>query len=286
MLTCFRDAPALDDLDRRAAVFSHKLLEHPALSLQNLAKALPALPRDQVFHSSGRLDMGDDFDRAHLDKTNGLTLRETLEDIKTSGSYIMVRSPETDPSFRELHRQLMADVGELMQRRGVGRAPHEPMLYLFIASPGSVTPFHVDRYSTFLMQFRGTKQVSVFPMWDPRVVPADELEGFMAKRGVRPRYRPESEPLGTVFDFAPGQAMHIPFMAGHWVKNGADDVSISMSIIFNTDETVAISNAMRVNDRLRRLGLSPRPARDAGPRELGKSYLYRAWGRVRRALGR
>ncbi len=286
MLTSFTESPNFDGIDQRAFTFGHKLLGHPALTIDNLSRVLPSLPAEQVFYSSGKLDKADDFDRAHLEKKNGLSLGETIERIRTSDSYIMVRSPEVDPSFNELHRQLVEDVGVLMKRRGVGARPVDPMLYLFIASPNSVTPFHVDRYSTFLMQFSGRKQVTVFPMFDERVAPARELEAFMAQTGERPLYRPEAETLGTTFDFAPGQAVHIPFMAGQHVKNGADDVSISLSIIFNTKQTKAFSRAMILNHGLRELGLSPQGVGRSSWRDHGKSFVYRAASKVRRTLGR
>lgn len=286
MLSCLDETPAFDGLDRRAFTFSHQLLDHPALALSNLGRVIPALPKEQVFFSSGQLDKTDDFDRAHLDKKNGLSIEETMERIRTSNSYVMVRSPEVDDSFKDLYKAMMSDVAELMQRRGVGDVPIDPMLYLFIASPNSLTPFHVDRYSTFLLQFRGKKTVTVFPMWDERVVTHEEMEGFMAQSGVRPKYRPESEPLGTAFDFSPGQAIHIPFMAGHHVKNGADDVSISMSIIFNTNETRAQSKAMALNHSLRQRGFSPKPVGQNGWRDLGKSVVFRGLSKVRRTLGR
>ena len=36
------------------------------------------------------------------------------------------------------------------------------------------------------------------------------------------------------FAFAPGEAIHIPFVGGHYVKNGPEDVSISLSFFFGT----------------------------------------------------
>jgi hypothetical protein len=262
-LQCFSEDIQTDALDRQPFVFGHKLMGHPALSLENLGRVLPALPPGHVFHSSGKLKESDDFDRASIEHPNGLSIEQTIENIRSSNSYIMVRAPELDPSFAPVFKELCSDVQALMQARGVGQAPMDAMLYLFIASPGSLTPFHIDRYSTFLLQFRGSKEVGVFPPWDARVVSAADREGFVARSGERPPWRPESEPLATTFSFRPGDALHIPFIAGHYVRNGLDDVSISMSIIFNTDESMAQIRAMLLNHRLRRafkpLGLAPQP---------------------------
>lgn len=278
-LQCFQDVDH-ESLDRRAFVFGHRLLGHPALSLQNLGRVIPALPQEQVFYSSGLLQKSDDFDRAHVEHANGLTIEQTIESIRTSNSYIMVRSPEGDPSFRDLYRELIDDVAMLMRARNVGTQPLHPKLYLFIASPDSLTPFHIDRYSTFLMQFQGNKEITVFPAWNEQVVTPRECESFMARSGERPVFRHDSEPLGTKFSFSPGEALHIPFVAGHYVKNGPQEVSISMSIIFNTDETKAQINALLFNHRLRRwggkIGLTPHAVGSSPWRDLFKARAYGA----------
>lgn len=253
MYRCFN--PDLDTrlLDREPFRFHHRLLEHPALSLENLGQVLPALPAHQVFYSRSTRDTGADLDRLHEDTKNGLTIEETIENIRTSDSYIMVRSPETDPSFASLHRELLQDVGKMIRSRGSGKDARESMLYLFIASPDSVTPFHIDRYSTVLMQFRGSKTVTIYPAWDERVADPRECEDYVAYSAQRgPLRRADAEALGTPFSFSPGESLNIPFAAGHHVQNGPDDVSISMSIIFKTDETERMRKAILFNRKARR----------------------------------
>src|SRR4051794_35273274 len=90
-LTCFADDIDRERLDHEAFTFRHRLMGHPALSLENLGRVIPALPPSQVFYSSGVLDRRDDFDRAHVDHRNGLSIEETIETIRTSNSYVMVR---------------------------------------------------------------------------------------------------------------------------------------------------------------------------------------------------
>ena len=288
MLKCFGDDVAQDLLDKSPFTCRHRLMGHPALTLANLGRVIPALPPGQVFYSSGRLQKSDDFDRAHVDHRNGLTIEATIENIRTSNSYIMVRSPETDPSFAELHRELVSDVAALMRTRGVGRDPIDAKLYLFIASPDSVTPFHIDRYSTFLMQFQGEKEVVVFPPWSDQVVTARECEAFMARSGERPPFRPESEAVATRFHFRPGEALHIPFVAGHHVRNGPSEVSISMSIIFNTDETRAQIRALLFNHRIRpvmgRLGMAPEPIGNSPAKDALKAAAHGTAARLTRVL--
>jgi hypothetical protein len=287
-MKCFIGTLPHDQLDRVAFTFKHGLVGHPALTLDNLERVLPSLPQQQVFYSKGLLKESDNFDTAHVEHSNGLSLRQTIETIRTSNSYIMVRSPEGDASFDPLFRDLKADVEELMRARGgVGTKAVDAMLYLFIASPNSLTPFHIDRYSTILMQFNGSKQVCVFPQWDERVVTAADCEDYMCHTGHRPEWHESAEPLASRFHFKPGDALHIPFMAGHLVRNGADEVSISMSIIFNTAETVTQMKALMLNQRLRapmrRLGLALRPVGANRRRDKLKAGLWNSAAHVAHA---
>jgi hypothetical protein len=279
MLTCFANDLDKNLLDRQPFKFAHRLMGHPALELENLGRVLPALKPEQVFFSKSTRNTGEDLDRLHLNQRNGLSIEETIHNIKTSDSYIMVRSPETDPSFADLHKALLADVESLIQARGAGRVALESMLYMFIASPNSVTPFHIDRYSTFLTQFRGSKTVTVFPAWDKRVVNPQECEDYVAYSAQRgPKWSPQSERYGTAFEFSPGEALHIPFLAGHHVRNGADDVSISLSIIFKTDETERLRNVILFNRKARKLlspvGLEPSLPGQSESRDFAKAGLY------------
>ena len=285
---CFEDDAGFDQFDRQAFKFRHKLMGHPALSLDNLARVIPALPKKQVMYSMGKLKNGDDFEGTFRGQPKEQGIEQTIENIRVSDSYVMVSGPEVDPSFAPLHRELVADVETLMRRRGAGARIVEPQLYLFIASPGSVTPFHIDRYSTFLMQFRGSKEVSVFEQWDERVVSQVHREAYVAYANTRLPWSQETDRLATRFEFSPGEALHIPFVAGHHVRNGNDDVSISMSIIFNTPQSMGWRRALAFNHSARpvlgRVGLKPAPVGMQAWRDGAKSRLWGAAQSARRAI--
>jgi hypothetical protein len=282
---CFSQDLRPDLVDREAFKFGHKLLGHPALTLENLARALPLLPKEQVMYSKGLLQNGDDFEGTFKTKPKDRTLEETIEAIRVSASYIMVRAPEAEASFADLKRDLLSDTESIIQSRGIGTRAIDAELYLFIASPNSVTPFHIDRNSTFLMQFQGTKTVHVFPQWDERVVTAPDTEAYMAYANTKLPWSSDIDAIGTAFTFAPGEALHIPFVAGHHVRNGGDDVSISMSIIFNTDQSVAWRDALAFNYKLRKLmsrvGAEPAAVGAETKSDSTKAQLERTWRMVR-----
>jgi len=285
MSKCFADDLDSAMLDKEPFKFHHNLMGHPALSLENLSRVLPTLPQQQVMYSKGLLDIGADFESTFRKKPQDRSLAETIESIRTSDSYIMVRSPEVDPSFADLYQDLLKEVSALMKQRGVGDMPVGAQLYLFIASPNSITPFHIDRYSTFLMQFRGSKAVTVAHPWDDQVVSQADREAYVIRQNTKLPWTPQVDQLSTTFEFSPGEALHIPFVAGHHVRNGAEDVSISMSIIFNTDQSIRWRDALSFNHVLRkqlqRVGMQPAKVGQSAWRDALKSNLWHRYLKVR-----
>ncbi len=289
-MKCFGADLSIKQLDRQGFKFSHKLMGHPALSLENLSRVIPALPKEYVMYSKSLLQNGDDFESTFRDRPQGVSIEQTIETIRASNSYIMVRNPEVAPSFQPLFQDLLQDVRELVDARVPGSSVLAPKLYLFIASPNSVTPFHIDRYSTFLMQFRGTKEVTVFDPLDERVVGAKDRENYMTHADTHLPWNPDIDSHGVRHVFSPGEALHIPFTAGHHVKNGADDVSISMSIIFNTEESIRWRDALcfnRISRRmLDRVGMEPSPPGQSIWRDASRASFYRAISATTRVLRR
>lgn len=290
MFKCFEPEFSEIDLDKTPSKFKHKLMGHPTLSIENLSKVIPELPEHQVMFSKGLSDLGINFDRAHIEHQNGLSLRETIETIATSNSYIAVKNPENHPSFKELFGDLANDMSELIKLKGKGTVAKEPMLWMFIASPNAQTPFHFDRYSNFIMQFRGSKQIAVFPPLSEKVISPEDYEAYMDRTEQRPPWREELDQYAKKFNFTPGEALHIPFTSGHYVKNGPEDISISLSMFFHSDETIRRTNAMRMNHRLRRrfkkIGLNTTNVGKSDTLDAFKSSLLPAADRIGNMLGR
>lgn len=286
MLRCFDPSVDGRELDREPFKFHHQLMGHPALELENLAKVIPSLPAEYVKYSKGLMRNGDDFENCNVLHRSQLSLAETIERMRTSDSYVMVRSPQIHESFQPVFRDLSGDV-ELLLRRTFGQRDRlliKPQLYLFIASPGSHTPFHIDRNSTMLLQFRGSKQVVLFPQWEPQVVSDEAREAYAAYDNTKLPWSESRDAFGQRFDFKPGEGLHIPFIAGHYVQNGTEDVSISMSIIFNTPESQAQLDALQLNHKVRGMGWAPSPVGRHLGRDQLKSFLWRARRKVRHTL--
>ncbi|MBC7714647.1 MAG: cupin-like domain-containing protein [Rhizobacter sp.] len=256
-LKCFAGDINPNDLDRKPFGFHHNLADHPALSIDNISKIIQELPKEKVMFSKGLNNLKVNFDHALNNDTKKLDLKEVIETLRTSNSYIAARNLELHPSFKGLYDDLLSDIAELMQRNGTGTKVLEPMVWLFIASPNAVTPFHFDRSSNFIMQIRGSKQLAVFPPRVEEVISAKDTESYVDWSSELPPWREEIDLYANKFNFKSGEAVHIPFVSGHYVKNGPEDISITMSFFFHSDETFNWAQAMKMNNRLRRLGVKP-----------------------------
>ena len=248
------------DLDRIPFSFNHNLANHPALAFENLSKVIKWLPEEKVMFSKGLNDVKNDFEHVLVEGKKAFNLNEVIETIKTGNAYIAVRNPELHPSFKDLFQGICDDVATFMKTNGTGDKPLEPMLWLFIASPGAVTPFHFDRYSNFIMQIRGSKELAVFPPRAEDIISSKDIEAYMDSKPSFPQWTEEKDKKAYKFNFKSGEAVHIPFTSGHYVKNGMDDISITISVFYHTNETDQWSRAMKFNNRLRRLGVTPRAA--------------------------
>jgi hypothetical protein len=248
-------AVATSEFDQRPFKFTHGLMAREELTFDSIREVVLSLPADQVFFSRADLKIDANFDRAHRDHTTGLTLERTLSDMATTNSYVMVRKPDAHPRLKPVLDLFMQELRGFVEKvHGPSdELFHDPMLYLFISSPNSVTPFHVDRYSTLLFQLQGQKDVMVWDRHDRETVTAEELEYLFALPHVKnPAYKGKDSRAPQTFALSKGEGVHIPFTSPHWVKNGPE-VSVSVSFIFKTPPSVQQINAYRFNYHVRRL---------------------------------
>jgi len=154
-----------------------------------------------------------------------------------------------------------------------------PQGFVFISSPDAVTPYHFDPEHNILLQLVGTKVMTQFPADDPQFAPDTTHESY---HSGGPRELVWADTLaagGRPFALGPGDAVMVPVMAPHFVKNGPAS-SISLSITWRSDWSFAEADARCWNGVLRRAGLQPRAPRRWPHRNRAKALAYRAWRRV------
>lgn len=268
-------ATQLSDFNQKAYTFKQTIVNEPLTSIDNLKQLVLRLPAEQVYASSSKVDVHENLDTAHKNHKIKCSLEHALNNLEDSDSFIMVRNPETDAQYQEIFTQLKGDL-ELLASK-LGTKITDSTLYLFITSPNGTTPYHIDRYGTFLMQLTGDKNVHTWSPWDKKQITDKELQTFMAKNHqTPPSLKDGFLETATISHIKPGEGVHIPFLAPHWVKTN-DSVSASLSIIFNTTETRNKSLSLCFNELIeRKLGLKLNPV--IGKKTTSdtlKMFLYR-----------
>ncbi|GGD08756.1 cupin-like domain-containing protein [Aquisalinus flavus] len=258
-----------------ATKLGHSLLNHPLLEPDRLALLGERLPADQVEYNLGNIDVSQPDPAAT--PANGLTVAETLANIDRAGSWVALRNIETDPDYRGLMMDCLSPILPLAENR-TGRA-YRPEGFIFASSPGAVTPFHFDPEHNILLQVRGQKTLHLFPADDPAIVSARQHEAYHAGGHCNLAYDPAMETKATAWPLLPGDALYVPVKAPHWVQNG-DQVSISLSITWRSEESDRQRRIYRLNRLMRRGGLNPPPLRVSDPRIPAKDFTARVLDRL------
>jgi hypothetical protein len=268
------DAPTFEDaFARRSVAVQHALVDNPLFTLDAIAELADRLPRQSVRRERGDLP----FNNAdgYVDIAQGPP-SATVKDIEHNGVRVALRDIQQVPEYARLINECLDEVEPLVADREGGMRHRAG--YLFISSPAAMTPMHFDVEHSFLLQLRGTKIVSVAAFEGDTGSLLRELERW---------YYDASEcdfdamqAAAETFRLDPGVGLYLPSHVPHWVETKAG-VSISFSIPFFTDFCKRAADVHRINSRLRRLGLSPRPPGSSEPRDKLKAAASRSLLKLR-----
>lgn len=259
----------------RAMKLRHGLVGHDLLTLEALAALGERMPGGSVEYNLGKLPLDV---RPEDTPANGLTLGETIRTIETNASWAVLKNVERDPAYAALLDDALGELAPLVEAR-TGPMLHREA-FIFLSSPGSVTPFHMDPEHNILLQIRGEKTMTVFPAGDEQLVPAVQSESFHAGGHRNLNWEEAFRGLGTPIRLLPGDAIHVPVKAPHFVENGPA-VSVSLSVTWRSDRSVAEGELHSFNALLRRRGL---PTARIGTRP-ERHGLRRLAYRIMRKLG-
>ena len=236
---------------QQAGLLHHRLPDHPLLSIEALAQLGESLPASEVEYNPGNVPIGI---RPEDVPSNGLSIGETIRTIDSNGSWAVLKNIENVAAYRTLLMDLLGELEPVViPRTG---AMLTPQGFIFISSPGSITPFHFDPEHNSLLQLKGRKVMNVWPAGDERFAHRREHERYHTggHRNLpwEDAYKGDAQqvPLG------PGDAVLMPVMAPHFVANG-DAPSISLSITWRSEWSYRESEAHAANAALRRMGLDP-----------------------------
>jgi Cupin-like domain len=254
----------------RVTLLSHALCDHPLLTLDALVALAAALPESSVEYNPGNLPIG--IDPADVPSPR-LSISETIRGIEENGSWMVLKRIEQHPDYAALLADVLSEIEPLVRARTGGMLGQEG--FVFISSPGAVTPFHFDPEHNILMQIRGSKVMTVFPAGDEVLVSAEAEEQFhLGEHHRNQPWQDEFAARGTAHPLSPGEALYVPVKAPHWVKNGPN-VSISLSVTWRSEWSYEEAYARGFNHMLRKKGLTPDAPARYPERNRVKSLSYR-----------
>lgn len=233
-------------------VLRHRLAEETRLELGALAGLAERLPVSSIEYNRGDLPVGVDGKPG----STGLSIGDTIRHIATSNSWAVVKNIEQVPEYRALLMDLLCELRPAIEAKT--GAMLTPQGFVFISSPNAVTPYHFDPEHNILLQLTGSKVMTQFPAGDARFAPDTTHESYHTGGARELAWTEGMLAGGTEFALKPGDALFVPVMAPHFVRNGPHS-SISLSITWRSEWSYAEADARAFNARLRRLGLSPHP---------------------------
>lgn len=258
-----RNAQILPDPDgqfarhynRSSFMFEHGLTGNPLFELPSLialSRRLPVGP-EFAYWSNGTIAVDDRWEAGSKARQS---LQDTLENIRTNNSLVILKHVEQDPAFAPLLQDFLARVVEL-----TGAPMRDDVIVgevlILVSSPERLTAYHIDAEVNYLVQITGDKIAHVFPPNDPEIVTDVELERFHAGDFNGAAYRAASQASATTYDLRAGHGIHIPTHAPHWVQNGPG-ISVALSVNYELRSVARQAKLLGINRWLRRLGLAPR----------------------------
>lgn len=260
-------------------LIQHTLVDHPLLQLPRLLELAKQHPAELVEYNAGNIGIEQDPSKT---PRNGLSIEETVRRIAENKSWLVLKHVERDPEYGKLLNDALDELTpvaesllpETFQREG----------FIFVTSPNSVTPYHIDHEHNFLLQIRGEKTMHVFDGSDRNILSEQQIENFYNGAHRNLPFNDEIKARGTPYLLTPGVGLHVPVNFPHWVQNGGE-VSVSFSITFRSRFSERRMRIYHLNAKLRKWGMSPTPFGKNQSIDAAKYFTARVLGRMRKLTG-
>lgn len=241
--------------NRKNFRFAHGLAGHPLFELDSLIGLSLRMPdhRD-TYWSNGKVQVDNRWDAGTAQRAS---LQDTIANIATNDSIVILKHTEQDPVHGPVLQEFLGRVIQLAGARMHSDVTIGETLIL-ISSPNRLTPYHMDAETNFLVQVRGDKWFHVFDQDNRDVISDFEREQYFAGDISSAVYKQEQQKHATTYDLHAGYGVHVPVGAPHWVQN-KDNVSVAISVNYELRSVERLTRIYRMNHRLRRLGIAPRP---------------------------
>lgn len=249
------------DFPLRPFAIRHMLAGHPLLTLPRIAKLASDLPRDLIEYNSGAANISQDPDKV---QSVNLDPVEVVNRIETAGAWMVLKRIEKSPDYRALLEDTLLSVARARGFNSLEEAGFSQIEgYLFVSSPNSTTPFHLDGEDNFFVQIHGEKTFAIFDNRDGAIADNAQVEHCTTKHRNVP-YNDSFKSRGVEYHLVDGDGCYVPYQWPHWVKT-AGSYSISMAVTWKTPEVRRLNDLHTFNSMLRGLGLpQAAPGQNAG----------------------
>lgn len=239
------------DFPLRPFAIKHMLAGHPLLTLPRIAQLAAELPRDLIEYNSGDAAISQDPDKI---KRVDLDPVEVVKRIETAGAWMVLKHVEKSPEYRAILEDTLLSVAHARGFNSLADAGFSQVEgFLFVSSPNSTTPFHMDAEDNFFVQIHGEKIFAIYDNSDGSIADEAQVEYSITKHRNVP-YSDSFRPRSVVYRLFGGDGCYVPYLWPHWVKT-AGSYSISLAITWKTAEVKRQNDLHVVNSMLRGLRL-------------------------------
>lgn len=232
----------------------HEFVADPRLGLPAILELVKALPRDRIEYNSGKVAVSQDPDSTPL---VDLTPDEIVERIETASAWMVLKRIECHPAYRDLLGEALRSVARARGFKSTKDAGFSDIQgFLFVSSPNSTTPFHLDAEDNFFVQIHGEKQFNIYDNDDRAMISEDQIEHSIT-RHRNMVFDPAFEERGMHNHLLPGEGVFVPYLWPHYVQT-KDTYSISLAITWKNKEVKRRNSLYVANSVLRRRGLPQR----------------------------
>lgn len=257
----------------------HQLADHPLMTTESLASLAMRLDPAHVRFHEGERSVGTNMGEMLTNDPTRQGLRRTLDNLHRAKAFVQIINVRSDPAYRALVDSLLDEALPHLPPRDRQLLNRDSAA--FLASPRSVTPFHLDHEQNFLCHIRGPKTFYVWDHRDRSAVSERALEVFYREgSGREASYQPDMQPKAQAVELQPGDCLYMPMGSPHAASTG-DDITVTVSILMNTQTSYDIVETYRANHVMRRFGLSPAPVGDSQVRDSLKRHTLGAVRRMR-----
>ncbi|MCD7058382.1 cupin-like domain-containing protein [Pelagibacterium xiamenense] len=209
---------------------THGLENDPRLTLDAILDLVKSLPGDRIEYNSGKAAVSQDPDATPL---VDLSPEEIVKRVETAGAWMVLKQVETHPDYKALLEDALLSVARAQGFSSLRAAGFSDIQgFVFVSSPNSTTPFHLDSEDNFFVQIHGDKQFNIYDNDDRSIANEDQIEHCITKhRNLKFEERYEAK--GMHNDLKPGEGVFVPYLWPHYIKT-RETYSISVAITWKT----------------------------------------------------